>query len=554
MAIAEDVKHPAANRRGGSGNGIHDVVVIGGGHNGLVCASYLARGGLKVAVLERRHIVGGAAVTEEIHPGFRCSIFSYLLALIPPKIMRDLELVEHGLEVLPADSMLTPLEGDDYLLLSGDPKKTHASLARLNRRDADAYFEFQKHLDEAAAIMRRLFWEKPFDPSKRDWKNLKEMASFAWRYRKIGKGFYRMVDFLTMSADDYLARWFEDERIRAIFAYFAVIGTFAGPKTPGTAYVILHHVMGELKGAGRQGFVRGGMGAITQAIAAYATKKGVEIRTSSAVRTIRRSPGGLQEVVLDDGTSCRAKAVACNASAKALYLGMLDEREIPPETLAAVRDMRTFSSAFKINIACERLPQYKVLAKARADGALGAADYPTYVHIGPDIEYLERAYDDAKYGWYSSRPFITPLAPSVVDDTLAPPGKHVVSLFGGHASYKLRNASWEQERPRFEKSVFGLMDEYAPGFSSDIIHAQVLLPEDMERIVNLPQGHIFHGELTLDQMFFKRPIPHYADYRTPVRGVYLCGASAHPGGAVSGLPGHNAAREILRDFRAGVFR
>jgi phytoene dehydrogenase-like protein len=254
-------------------------------------------------------------------------------------------------------------------------------------------------------------------------------------------------------------------------------------------------------------------------------------------------------VELKDGRRFSAKAVACNAHARTLYLELLNEADVPGEVLSDIRNYRTFSTAFKINIACQRPPQYASLARALADGALGSFNYPTYAHIAPDIEYLERAFDDAKYGWYSARPFLTPVVPSLVDDTLSPPGKHVVNVFGGHAPYKLEGAEWADEKDNFKKTVFDAIDRFAPGFSSDVIHAQVLVPEDIEAIVGMPQGHIFHGELSLEQLFFKRPIPHYADYRTPIAGLYLCGSSAHPGGAVSGIPGHNAAREILADLK-----
>lgn len=527
----------------------YDAIIIGAGHNGLVCANYLARSGKKILVLERRHIVGGAAVTEEIAPGFRASIFSYLMSLLHPRIIGELDLRAHGLEVLPCSDMVSPLDGDDYILFSDDVGKTQESFRKFSAKDAAIYPEFDAYLREATDIVRKLLWETPPDPARRDWKSFKEIASLAWRYRKIGRKMYRIVDMMTMSAYDFLKEWFEDERVMAVIAYYASIGTFAGPKTPGTAYVILHHIMGEHEGAGGWGFVKGGMGSIAEALAAAARGRGVDIVTDAAVAEIRVTGGAVSSVLTTDGRTFQAPVIASNVSAKNLYLDMLDPKLLPAEVLREIRGYRTMSTAFKMNVACERPPQYRILDKVRADGALGRFDYPTYMHIAPDIDYLERAYDDAKYGWYSSAPFLTPVCPTIVDDTLAPAGKHVVNFFGGHAPYELKGGDWKDEKENFRKTVFDTIERFAPGFSNDVIEAQLLVAPDIERIVNLPQGHIFHGELAPDQLFFQRPVSGYADYRTPIRGLYICGSSTHPGGGVSGIPGYNAAREILRDAR-----
>jgi phytoene dehydrogenase-like protein len=526
----------------------YDAIIIGAGHNGLVCANYLARAGLKVLVLERRSIIGGAAVTEEIAPGFRASIFSYLMSLLHPRIIRDFEMRAHGLQVLPCSDMISPLGRDDYILFSGDIAKTQASFARFSKHDAEIYPEFDRYLTEAANIVRKLLWETPVDPARRDWRTFKDGASFLWRYRQVGRKMYRVVDLLTMSAYDFLREWFEDERIMAILAYYASIGTFAGPKTPGSAYVIMHHVMGEHEGAGGWGFIRGGMGSITQALAAYGRSKGVDIVTDAEIAEVRVAGGRATAVTTTMGDSYVATAIVSNASAKVLYQSLLPKGSVPEEVMREIRGYRTFSTAFKMNIACERPPQYAVLDKVRRDGVLGGFDYPTYAHIAPDIDYLERAYDDAKHGSYSRRPFITPVVPTFVDDTLAPPGKHVVNLFGGHAPYTLKGSDWASEKEAFRKVVLDTVEEFAPGFTSDIIADQLLVPPDIEKIVNLPQGHIFHGELSTDQLFFQRPVSGYADYRTPIKGLYICGSSMHPGGGVGGIVGHNAAREILRDL------
>jgi phytoene dehydrogenase-like protein len=529
----------------------YHAIVIGAGHNGLVTANYLARAGLKVIVLERRHVIGGAAVTEEMAtPGFRASTFSYLMSLLHPRIIRDFDMTRHGLQVLPCSDMVSPVSDDDYIAFSGDITKTQASFARFSAHDAAIYPEFAGYLQEAAQIFRRLLWETPIDPARRDWRTFKEAASLAWRYRRVGRKMYRAVDLVTMSAYDFLKEWFEDERVMAVLAYYASIGTFAGPRTPGSAYVIMHHVMGEHEGAGGWGFVKGGMGAISTALAGYGAALGVEIVTDADVVEIGIADGRIGEVVTASGRSYRARVIACNASAKHLYLDLVGERCLPAEVVREIRNFRTFSTAFKMNIACERPPQYRILDRVRRDGAIGSFAYPAYMHIAPDIDYLERAYDDAKHGWYSRQPFLTPVVPTIVDDTLAPAGKHVVNLFGGHAPYRLENGDWAVEKANFEKIVLSTIDNHAPGFSSDIIEAQLLIAPDIERILNMPQGHIFHGELSPDQLFFQRPVSGYADYRTPIRGLYVCGSSTHPGGGVSGIPGHNAAREILKDMKA----
>jgi len=455
---------------------------------------------------------------------------------------------QHGLEVMPCSDMLSPLEGDDYIVFSDNVPRTQRSFARFSKADAAIYPEFDRHLNETANVFRKLLWETPFDPTARDWKTFKQVSGFLYRNYRYGNKVFQLADMLTMSAYNYLSKWFEDERIKAVLAYYACIGTFAGPKTPGSAYVIMHHVMGENAGAGGWGFIRGGMGNITQALASAAREKGATIRTGAQVVKVKHVNGRACGVVLASGEEIDGKIVISNMHAKRLLLDLVGAEHLPGETVRDLQAYRTFSTAFKMNIACEQPPQYSCLPKALADGALGDWSYPTYVHIAPDIDYLERAYGDARDGWYSAEPFVTPCVPTIVDPTLAPPGKHVVNLFGGHAPYTLKNGDWAVEKPRMRQNVLNVVDRHAPGFSSAIIADQFLIPEDIERIVGLPQGHIFHGELSTDQLFFKRPVAHYADYRTPIAGLFLCGASTHPGGGVSGIPGYNAAREILRDL------
>jgi len=522
----------------------YDVIIIGSGHNGLVCGTYLARAGLKTLVLERRHIVGGAAVTEEFTPGFRASRFSYVMSLLHPRIIRELELAALGLEVLPANDLFCPFGGDEYILYSDDLKKTQAEFARFSRQDAEKYPFFTRQLEMTAQLVRKLLFETPVDPVRRNWREFKASAAFLWRYRRIGDQAYRLIDLLSQSAYDFLSAWFESDVIKSVLAYYASIGTFAGPRSPGTAYVLMHHMMGEHQGAGGWGFVRGGMGAITAAIARSGQRFGMEVLTDAPVAEVLVSDGRATGVRTTDGRDFRAKLVASNANAKTLFRRLVAPKHVPPEILSEVDSYRTFSTAFKMNLAAEEPPRYR----AFDPGKMGFA-YPTYVHIGPGIEYLERAYDDAKYGSYSKRPFLTPVVPTIVDNSLAPPGKHVINIFGGHAPYKLKAGTWESEKPNLTRAALDVLDEMAPGFSSRIIGLETLVPTDLEEIVGLPQGHIFHGELSADQLFWQRPAPHLADYRTPIVGLYLCGSSSHPGGGVSGIPGHNAAREILKDWK-----
>ena len=522
----------------------YDVIVIGGGHNGLTCGAYLSRAGKKVLVLERRPIIGGAAVTEEFAPGFRTSRFSYVMSILHPKIIRELELRELGLEVLPATDMFCPIGTDDYIILTGDAASTAEQFGRFSKHDGANYAEFDAWLEGAAVYMRKLLFDTPVDPSKRDFRNLRRTFDLVWRYRKIGNKLYDLLDLMVMSADEFLKRWFEHSVTRAILGYYSSIGTFASPKTPGSAYVLLHHLMGEHEGAGGWGFVRGGMGRISDLIAESGRRHGMEIRTDADVASVEVSNGRAVKVVTTNGDEYTARAIVSNASCKVTFNQLVDEKHLPDDFVKHIQNYRTFSTAFKVNIAAEAPPRF-----AAFDAAKCGFDAPNYVHIGPTVEYLHEAYEDASNGTYSRRPFITLVVPTMVDDSLAPPGKHVINAFGGHAPYELEGTSWEAERAAFTDTVFDTIDELAPGFSDGVIESQVLLPPDIERIINSPHGHIFHGELALEQLFFQRPAPHYADYRSPVDGLYQCGASTHPGGGVSGIPGHNAAREILKDWK-----
>ncbi|MYH70947.1 MAG: NAD(P)/FAD-dependent oxidoreductase [Gammaproteobacteria bacterium] len=518
----------------------YDAIIVGAGHNGLTCGAYLAKAGLKTLVLERRHVIGGAAVTEEFSPGFRASIFSYIMGHVNPKVIADLELEKFGLEHMKVEDVIYPLYDNDCIVFTSNLERNLQQIARFSKKDAEAYPEFFNYMSNSIRVMRNWLLETPVDPADRSWRKFKETAGMIWRYRKIGDELYRIYDAMTMSAYEYVSQWFESDVVKAVLCYWATIGCNVGPKSPGTAFNILFHLVGE----NGMGFCRGGMGMISQSLADSGRRHGMEIKTDSPVNEILVENGRAAGVITEDGREYRGKLVSCNVSAS-LTFGKLVRREHLPESfMREIKQFRNKGSAFKINLAVDQAPQYKGF-----DPVVAGVDYPAYAHIGPTTEYLERAADDAKYGWYSAKPFISPIVPSMIDDSLAPEGKHVVTLYGGHAPCELKGANWDDERDNFVRNVMDVMDEFAPGFSSSIIDMQVLLPPDIEHILGIPGGHELHGEVALDQLFFMRPASKYADYRSPVRGLYQCGASTHPGGAVSAVPGHNAAREILKDWK-----
>jgi len=518
----------------------YDAIIVGGGHNGLTCGAYLAKAGLKTLVLERRGIVGGAAVTEEFHPGFRASTFSYIMGHVHPKVIRELGLERHGLKHLKMSEVVHPLEGQDSIIFSTDMATTQAEIARFSKKDAEVYPKFFTDITGTIAILRQLLLETPVDPGKPKAAALLDVARMGWRYRGMGEEFYQITDAMTQSAYDFISRWFESEEVKALFCYWAGIGNFRGPRAAGTAYSIPFHLLGE----NGLGFSKGGMGAISDAIADAGRQYGMEIVTDAAVEQIIIKNGRATGVVTPEGREYRAHLVASNVAAPVTFGRMVPREELPEEFMAAIDRWRCKGELYKINCAVDRLPQYRGFTPGQA-----GVEYPAYAHIGPTIDYMERAYDDSKYGWYSARPFVSPIVPSVIDETLAPEGKHVVTLSGGHAPYQLKNGDWAEERDKFISNVFAVMDDFAPSFSDSLISYKAFLPPDLEQILGMPGGHELHGEVALDQLFFQRPAPHYANYRSPIRALYQCGASAHPGGSVSAVPGHNAAREILKDYK-----
>ncbi len=518
----------------------YDAIIVGGGHNGLTCGAYLARAGLKTLVLERRSIVGGAAVTEEITPGFRASTFSYIMGHVHPKVIAELELSRYGLEHLKMGEVLHPLEEDDAIIFSTDLATTQAEISRFSAKDAEAYPKFFADISKTIVVLRQLLLETPVDPGERSWSSLVDVARMGWRYRGIGEEVYRITDAMTQSAYDFVSHWFESEEVKALLCYWAGIGNFKGPRGAGTAYSILFHLIGE----NGLGFAKGGMGSISDAIAASGRAHGMEIATDAAVAEVRVADGKAIGVVTEDGRDYAAKLVASGVAAPVTFGRMVARNKLPESFMTDIDRWRAKGEIFKINCAVDRPPSYRGYQTPRA-----GVDYPAYAHIGPTIDYMERAYDDAKYGWYSKRPFVSPIVPSIVDDTLAPEGKHVVTLCGGHAPYDLRNGDWAQEKDKLVANVFAVMDDFCPGFTDSLIAYRAYVPPDLEDILGMPGGHELHGDVALDQLFFQRPAPHYADYRSPIKGLYQCGSSTHPGGAVSAVPGHNAAREILKDYK-----
>jgi phytoene dehydrogenase-like protein len=518
----------------------HHAIVIGGGHNGLTAAAYLARAGRSVLVLERRHILGGAAVTEEVFPGFRFSVCSYAVSLLRPEIIRELDLSRHGLEILPLDGTFTPMPDGDYLWRTSDHAKTHREIARHSKLDADAYDEYGKTMVRMARLVKPILSMTPPDPLSLRPRDLGKLLFLARRFQALAvQDRASQLQLMTMSALDFLDQWFETDVLEATLAASGIIGTCLGVRSPGTAYVLLHHYMGEIDGTFRSwGLARGGTGAISNAIAGAAREAGVEIRTRAPVARIRIAHGRAVGVTLASGDELEADLVLSSVDPRLTFLTFIDAGELPAEFLDDVRRYRFRGSAGKVNLALDRLPDFACLPGSGAHLA-GA------ISISPSVDYMERAYDQAKYGEFSHRPYIDMVIPTLSDPSMAPPGKHILSCFVQYAPYRLASGEWDQRREAFGDAVVETIAEYAPNIRDIILHRQVLTPLDLEREFGLSEGSIFQGELTLDQLFFLRPAPGWAQYRTPVRNLWMCGSAAHPGGGIMGAPGRNAARRIL---------
>ena len=525
----------------------YDAIVIGGGHNGLVNAAYLAKAGKKVLVLERRHVLGGAAVTEEIIPGFLFSECSYVVSLLRPEIIRELDLPRHGLEILPLDGTFTPMPSGDYLWRMNDHARTQREIRRHSRVDAEAYDEFSKMMTPMCRFVKPILSMIPPDPTTLHPRDLQRLYFLGQRFRDLSSDErYTLIQLMTMSAADFLDQWFETDVLKATMSASGIIGTFLGIRSLGTAYVLLHHYMGEIDGAFRSwGFSRGGTGAISNAIAAAARELGVEIRTQASVDKVLVKNGRTTGVALKSGEEISASVVSSSVDPHLTFEKFLEPSELPCDFLESVRRYKFRGSSGKVNLALDALPDFKSLPGqgAHLRGAIS---------ISPSIEYMERAYDDAKYGRYSRKPYIDIVIPSLTDPSVAPPGKHVMSCFVQYAPYKLAQGTWDDHKEAFGDTVINTIAEHAPNIKKIIIGRQILTPLDLEREFGLTQGNIFQGELSLEQLFFLRPVPGWAYYRTPVDNLYMCGSATHPGGGIMGAPGRIASQVILKDWSKGL--
>jgi phytoene dehydrogenase-like protein len=526
----------------------YDVLVIGAGHNGLTCAAYLAKAGLSVKVVERRPVIGGAAVTEEFHRGFRNSVASYTVSLLNPKIIRELDLAGHGLRIVERRAQnFLPLP-DGRHLLAGEGR-TKAEIAKFSARDAERYDAFGAELEAIADVLRGLALQAPPNVtegwSRRSLLELVKAAALGRRLSRLGMEERRvLLDLFTKSAAEHLEGWFEAEPVKALFGFDSIVGNYASPCTPGSAYVMLHHVFGEVNGKkGVWGHAIGGMGAISETIARAARAAGAEIEVDAPAREVIVEKGKAAGVVLEDGRAIRARAVAANVEPRLLYGRLVPRDALAPEFAARMARWQCGSGTFRMNLALSRLPDFSALP--------GSGDHLTSgIIIAPSLAYMDRAYHDARAHGWSREPIVEMLIPSTLDDTLAPPGAHVASLFCQHVAPELPDGrSWDDCREEVADLMIDTVERYAPGFKTSVIARQALSPLDLERVFGLTGGDIFHGRLTLDQLFSARPMLGHADYRGPIAGLYHCGAGAHPGGGVTGAPGHNAAAAILADLR-----
>ncbi len=523
----------------------YDAIIIGAGHNGLVAAGYLVRAGWKVLVLERRPLVGGACVTEEVFPGYRVSTCSYLVSLLQEKVARELELARYGYKVFPKDpAYFAPYPDGRHMFMYQDMARTQREIAKFSARDAERYPDYEAYIERIATLVEPLMLQPPpqFPPQRlSDW--LEPLRAGRALMALDTTQLADAAKLMTRSVQSVLDEWFESDALKVALATDGVIGTNGGPRTPGTAYVLLHHVMGGVGGVrGLWGFAAGGMGAITQALAASAQAHGAEIKTEAPVAMVLTRGGAATGVVLENGDEYAAKVVISNADPKRTFLSLVERSALPAEFVAQIESYQCEGSSFKLNLALNELPDYTAFPGA----ALGPQHRGT-THICPDLDYLERAWDDAKYGMPSERPLLEITIPTAYDSSLAPPGKHVMGVFVQYAPYRLREPlRWEDEKERFVQRVIDILAAYAPNLPGAIEHVHALSPLDLEREYGLTGGNIFHGELSLDQLFFLRPALGWARYATPLRNLYLCGSGTHPGGGVTGAPGHNAALEILR--------
>ncbi len=525
----------------------HDVIVIGAGHNGLTAAAYLARAGLDVLVVERNPYLGGATVSRELYPGFTYSNCSYVSSLMRPEIMRELELPKYGLQITPYNGGLTMTRDGDYIASYKDHDMNRRELARHSLRDAESYDRYAAAVMRQCRFIRPMLMKPPPDPASLRPRNLRRLLDLGRAFRDLGEpGMYDTVRFWTMSIADFLDQYFETELVKAHFAGTSIIGTGLGPRSPGSAYVLLHHYMGEVDGTiGAWGFARGGMGAISRSLGAAFQAAGGEIRVDAPVARVIVEKGRAVGVALDGGEEIRARAVVSSMDFKRTVLRAMDEKDLPASFVKAARNFKIRGSSGKLNIALDGMPSWRGVP----------ADCPALqgdLHVTDTIESFERAYDDWKNGTWSRRPYVDLMIPSIMDPTMAPPGKHYMSIFVQYVPPMLADGPWTPDkRDAFGKTVIDMLSEYSPDLKDLILHMEVRTPHELEEEVGLTEGNIFQGELTMDQIMFNRPVPGWAQYRMPVRNMYMCGSSTHPGGGVMGAPGANAAREIIADLRAG---
>jgi len=522
----------------------YDAIIIGAGHNGLVTAAYLARAGRQVLVLERRDMVGGCAVTEELWPGYRVSTGAYLVSLLQDRIVRELELERFGYRVDAKDpAFFSAFPDGRHFFMWQDRARTLAEIAKFSRHDAEVYAAYEDQLERIARVIEDLLLITPPPFPPRGPLDFLDYLKLAGRMRSLrSKDLVALVKIFTQSAAELLDEWFESDQVKVTLATDGVIGANGGPRSPGTAYILLHHSMGGVAGhRGLWGFVRGGMGAVAEAIAASARAKGAAVRTHAAVDRVLVRDGRAFAVVLANGEEIEATIIASNLDPKATFLRLIEESALEPDFVSTVRRFRSEGTSAKINLALTGLPEFTAFP------ATPGPHHRATMHICPSIEYVEHAWDDAKYGRPSERPLLELTIPTMYDASLAPPGRHIMGIFLQYAPYTLREGAWDELRESFGDHAIALIEEYAPNIRSIIEHREVLTPLDLERRFGITGGNIFHGEMSLDQMFVMRPVAGWARYRTPIQGLYLCGSGAHPGGGVMGAAGYNCAREILKE-------
>ncbi|HYJ66974.1 MAG TPA: NAD(P)/FAD-dependent oxidoreductase [Nocardioidaceae bacterium] len=524
----------------------YDAIVVGGGHNGLVNGAYLAKSGLRTLILERRHLVGGAAITEELYPGFHFTTFSYALSLLRPDIVQELDLVKHGFLPIEMPSSFAPTEDGDYLLLGSDEDENIQEIRRHSKHDADTYERYEHDMSRVVQLVRPLIDKAPPDLWGKTPEDGEALAELVSQLKGVEpKVLHDLVRLLTGSAADFLDDYFESDILKGYIASSGIIGTKVGPMSQGSGLVLLYHTMGEHDGEyGMWGFHKGGNGGFTQVVARAAQAYGAEIRLESPVDSVITKDGRAVGVALADGTEFRAPVVVSALDPRRTFLEIVDRRELPGEFVEDITRFRFQGTSAKVNFALDGLPAYPAL-RDRND------QYGGFINIGPTMEYLERAYDDAKYGWYSSRPYIDGAIQSVIDPDMAPPGKHVMSNFIQYAPYELKNGDWDAERDKFADTVQATLESFFPGFGDLVLHREVVTPLDIERTVGLSEGNIFAGEFLAPQMYFFRPAPGWSQYRTPIDGYYQCGSGTHPGGCVIGAPGKLASQRIIRDLKNG---